>query len=335
MEFFNKKEEVLDFKLTEYGKYLLTIGRLKPSYYCFFDDDILYDSAAGGFTENQNESEGRIQSTTPSVKVIPTRTGAEARVSSFVQEVSELLGPNSDPSNKVDVFSRVEVFEDKGKIGAHPLGRSSLDSPYDPAWSVQMLAVPEISSSVPYLNIGYNVVDGVRQYTAGTRSGSLENIPQINIDVDYKMFYEMGNDEPDDIDDAWERSDGEQTHRIPETDIRLIVENNYLLLEVIENNTEFEKENFDIEVYHSGSDGRYVQLAYSPTDTKAFISPRPIENSLNIPGNIEYYMDIFVDDEISDSTYAAHNVPSAAVMTNASRLVVNRDIYEPEPEDPC
>ena len=32
MTFFNKKEEVLDFQLTEYGKYLLSIGHLKPVY---------------------------------------------------------------------------------------------------------------------------------------------------------------------------------------------------------------------------------------------------------------------------------------------------------------
>ena len=45
MEFFNQKEEVLELQLTEYGKYLLSQGALDPSYYAFFDDDILYDSA--------------------------------------------------------------------------------------------------------------------------------------------------------------------------------------------------------------------------------------------------------------------------------------------------
>jgi len=36
MEFFNKKEEVLDFQLTEYGKYLMSLGILRPAYYAFF-----------------------------------------------------------------------------------------------------------------------------------------------------------------------------------------------------------------------------------------------------------------------------------------------------------
>ena len=42
MDFFDKKEDVLDFQLTEYGKYLLQNGVLEPAYYAFFDDDILF-----------------------------------------------------------------------------------------------------------------------------------------------------------------------------------------------------------------------------------------------------------------------------------------------------
>ena len=41
MEFFNKKEDVLSVELTEYGEYLLAIGKLNPTYYAFFDDDII------------------------------------------------------------------------------------------------------------------------------------------------------------------------------------------------------------------------------------------------------------------------------------------------------
>ena len=42
-KFLNKKEQVYDLKLTSYGKYLLSIGRFKPVYYAFFDDNVLYD----------------------------------------------------------------------------------------------------------------------------------------------------------------------------------------------------------------------------------------------------------------------------------------------------
>ena len=39
MGFFNKKEDVLHIELTPHGRYLLSIGKLLPSHYRFFDDD--------------------------------------------------------------------------------------------------------------------------------------------------------------------------------------------------------------------------------------------------------------------------------------------------------
>ena len=42
-KFLNKKEQVYDLQLTSYGKYLLSIGKFKPVYYAFFDDNVLYD----------------------------------------------------------------------------------------------------------------------------------------------------------------------------------------------------------------------------------------------------------------------------------------------------
>ena len=48
MEFFNKKEEVIDLKLTQFGRHLLSKGKFKPVYYSFFDDNIMYDSTKAG-----------------------------------------------------------------------------------------------------------------------------------------------------------------------------------------------------------------------------------------------------------------------------------------------
>ena len=68
MKFLNKKEQVLDIELTEYGKRLLSKGLFKPTYYSFFDDGILYDSRYGGFSEAQNDAEGRIIQETPQLE---------------------------------------------------------------------------------------------------------------------------------------------------------------------------------------------------------------------------------------------------------------------------
>ena len=56
MEFFNKKEEVIDLQLTQYGRHLLSKGHFKPVFYSFHDDNILYNTANQGIQEGQNEA---------------------------------------------------------------------------------------------------------------------------------------------------------------------------------------------------------------------------------------------------------------------------------------
>ena len=50
-KFLDKKEQVIDFKLTNYGHYLLSIGNFKPTYYTFVDDNVVYDSEHFGRTD--------------------------------------------------------------------------------------------------------------------------------------------------------------------------------------------------------------------------------------------------------------------------------------------
>ena len=62
MSFFNKKEDVLDIVLTPHGRHLLSKGKLKPAFYSFLDDDILYDIAAASGTESNYQIKDRILS---------------------------------------------------------------------------------------------------------------------------------------------------------------------------------------------------------------------------------------------------------------------------------
>ena len=98
MLFFNKKEEVLDIKLTQYGKHLLSKGSFRPQYYCFFDDDILYDASKAGISESQNASEERILNNTPKLKTQYLTYGVETyNVSDEVAESFELIYGSSQP----------------------------------------------------------------------------------------------------------------------------------------------------------------------------------------------------------------------------------------------
>ena len=81
MSFFNKKEEVMEVQLTQYGKYLLSKGKFKPVFYAFSDDEILYDISYGeNATELAKSSHERIQNDTIRSRPLYEHEGAETRV---------------------------------------------------------------------------------------------------------------------------------------------------------------------------------------------------------------------------------------------------------------
>lgn len=79
MTFFNKKEDVIKIELTSHGKNLLSHGKLKPAYYAFYDDNILYNTDKAGFSETNAESKGRILSGTVYQKPQTNYRGVESR----------------------------------------------------------------------------------------------------------------------------------------------------------------------------------------------------------------------------------------------------------------
>ena len=95
MEFFNKKEEVIDLQLTQYGKYLLSLGKFKPFYYAFYDDGIIYDAQYAGDGEAQNEAEPRIQENTPNLKALYNFHSIEDEMQRAVE--AKTLGTKNSP----------------------------------------------------------------------------------------------------------------------------------------------------------------------------------------------------------------------------------------------
>ena len=69
-KFLNKKEQVIDFQLTPFGRRKLASGKLKPTYYSFYDDGVLYDSKYAGFDEEQNDIHPRIKNNTSFIEGI-------------------------------------------------------------------------------------------------------------------------------------------------------------------------------------------------------------------------------------------------------------------------
>jgi hypothetical protein len=148
MTFFNKKEDVLKIELTPYGRHLLSLGKLKPSYYAFYDDDILYDSSksTGPFPENNSQIKTRILSETPNLKPQTNYKGVESSFFNTYRPESENILP-------------------------YPIGTSTPTEEKANGWQVTFLhatasAFQSVlsSSTIPYLNI-----------------------PQVDCQITYKM----------------------------------------------------------------------------------------------------------------------------------------------------
>lgn len=310
MEFFNKKEEVLNVELTEYGEYMLAIGKLNPTFYAFFDDDIQYDTAGSGYSETQNDIANRIQYETPQLKILGSRTGADTRVERSLNAISGGVGSlsaNSTTDEYIEILRAQQEFTDGDKMATYPIGTSMLTSPYNASWQLEVLSVPEVTSAT-------------RTYEPAPK-GNIENIPQVNITIDYETYFR----------------DGEQTEAaisgyLGDQNIFLGLRDNYLFLELLENNTIFEKENFEIEVYHSASGengvGVFTQKQFfSDTDTTGFSAPDTSE--------VEYFMNVLVDGEIPQEVRDELNISDNVVNTNAGRIRLNRDLYQTDNEEPC
>ena len=200
MAFFNKKQEVLDIQLTPYGEDLLSRGKFKPTYYAFFDDDILYDgSGSAGIKETQNNIETRIQDETPKSKIQYVYNGPEKRTTARIQEswetIESTIGSATGPaglesfllsaeSSGVDLDSYFyidrspPIFTDFSFV--EPLGSMRIGSKHVPAWRIIALN-GELTGAINYLTS--SVESG-----GGGIHQNVRRIPQLDFDITYRVL---------------------------------------------------------------------------------------------------------------------------------------------------
>ena len=130
--FFDKKEEVIQIELTQYGKYLLSIGQWKPAFYAFFDDNIIYDGAAAGIVEAQNQIEPRIQEGTPQLKPQHSFFGRET---SFLKVYTNQEATINSEYHRVKLEAPVQrEYSLQGTLGT-----ADNFTQYAPRWKVNFL----------------------------------------------------------------------------------------------------------------------------------------------------------------------------------------------------
>ena len=124
MEYFNKKEDVLDIELTPFGELLLSQGEFKPEYYAFYDDGILYDANYAGVSEIQNEVKKRIKET-PRLKTQYQFRGGEFPKHVTQKVVMEIPGQEIAPAIAGIYGSDVTTEQKECRLG--PLTREIYD----------------------------------------------------------------------------------------------------------------------------------------------------------------------------------------------------------------
>tara|TARA_R110000824_G_scaffold173714_2_gene351883 strand:- start:708 stop:1823 length:1116 start_codon:yes stop_codon:yes gene_type:complete len=286
MTFFNKKEEVIEIELTTYGKSLYSRGVLKPSYYAFFDSDVIYDAAYGSTTGNVDQ---RI-SDTPRSKVQTNYISAEKNENRevFVGQRGVRLD-SFEASFGASPISYELVEEASRRDTVLPIGSSTNENSYYPAWRSYML-LGETTSSVPYFYYG--------------ETGSVVNIPQI--DVKQRTFTAKAIRGSDDNSSVY-------GYIFPDGSSVTLKEDSKseFLLYLEEKNSTSNDKNFDIEVYEVRSDSGEEILYPLKFEKKGELN-RIVDGIMldNDPGSdidfdvtaennmVEYYFDMELDKEI-------------------------------------
>lgn len=235
MTFFNQKEEVIQIELTQYGKYLISRGKWKPAYYAFFDDDVIYDGRYAGVTETNAVSVERIK-TTPRVKTQYVFTGIEEQVKKNLELIKE---------NKINFDSALLTPKsDKHYVLSQRIGSSILGDKNAPAFNINLLKGQISSSTI-------------------MQTGDMPNlkIPLLELEnVSYTLSSQRSNVDSDNINSF-------NTPVTFEDGTSMYVKDDYLLIDIKEDNVEDLMKNFDIEMFIVETDAEtgeenYTQLYF-------------------------------------------------------------------------
>lgn len=342
MEFFNRKEEVIDIQITPYGKHKLSLGKFKPSYYAFFDSDIVYNTyfnTETGYSENQKDTEGRIKEMIrPKAQSI--RYGVESKINHYIDEQSQgqvnILQPAQIGAVLENLRQPVDPKENSATL-RNPIGNSAPNSYYLPSWKVSSLlgridySEPSYTGSIDY------------------RKQIIENIPQVNINIEYKTqisnILETGGENTTGIDlqllNKYEDTSFYSSD-VYEDGTQIFVQKQFSLLDIIEEHVGDNIHNFDIEVYeivkepYKDSNGSiviqedlkklkfrkndYLELGQNQLFTESLYNSTQIDDSY-----VEYYFEIKVDEEIEDVVRSE----TAQLVDQTENLPINNF------EEPC
>ena len=285
----DKKERVLDFKLTPYGRYKLSIGTFKPVYYAFYDSGIIYDATCAGIEDEvQNDIRPRIKDET---QYLATQTHFDFVIDDPGMPTAERILAHADPHPIYDTYFPIDItpeleiptadfFRFDSSIGdAHFDGKTQQAAP---AWKIVTL-------------------DGDISGSSARDTPNNQDIPQIDIVLNYIKKVDQKRFIPD-PNSAYEIIGS--TPVFADNKVLRVIENN-LLIYAEELNTDLLTENFEIEVFLSGSDNtlrrKFFEKKIEQVVDGYMTSETQQQNSIIslTTSSVEYYFDIFTDSSVN------------------------------------
>ena len=284
MEFFDKKQDVINIQLTRYGRQLLSIGKFRPAYYAFSDDGIIYDNRwVSGTTEAEPQwlVEQRIQEETPRIETLNSKVGTErtifntADISSYAldQNIIDLFNLGNDVQDLAELeeykSGKLKLdpnFAESEKLLTNLLGTKRYFNNKAPSWNVlyyngtissSAQSYQENSCSVPVPQINSTLRDKVYRVPPDFNIWAVEpSLKEISsIDLGQIDGPSLGT-----LDDSFTGQDGTDVYAYQDALEELVsdntlatgsifIEKDYLFVSFEEANVDFENENFMIEVY--------------------------------------------------------------------------------------
>jgi hypothetical protein len=203
----------------------------------------------------------------------------------------------------------IQPSADKIYSLALPLGHSSISSQHAPAWDISFLynSASAFTSYIELPNLPY----GKRH----TKNANVHRraIPQSEVEILYQTYAtrldEYGNLIVDYVGDQ-EEVPGFSNIFFKEylNNSTLQTKEDYLLLSAVEENVDFKKENFDIEVFElefddDGEVANEKQLFFLEDRLVLENLSMAAATAISPEDYVEYWFDIFVDDEIDSAIF--------------------------------
>jgi len=252
-KFLDKKEQVYELELTPFGRHKLAKGTFKPTYYGFYDDNVVYDRRYMGPPTNRVDH-------LPDPRAIEPQNDVNDRIKEDTQYMgSRILFADIDAQSNVIVSSdgtwesdmspmdlevKANIFRMDELIG-HVNFSGNDNKQAVPAWKAVALSgeITSISSSAPHKA-------GLASWHLSPSDAVLyKNIPQINMKARYSLEL-TDTTAADYISTETDTIAGQVAHTPVFADGNMVtLKAEVPLLYIEEMNTELLTENFDIEIF--------------------------------------------------------------------------------------